>query len=77
MSSKQLRRCQFVGSNPQDGPATPTGVPLKHLEIVVTVDNAIAVIDLVQTFQNDKTYPMEVTLKFPTETEYTLSNLTI
>jgi hypothetical protein len=41
------------------------------------VDNAIAVIDLVQTFQNDKTYPMEVTLKFPTETEYTLSNLTI
>ena len=41
------------------------------------MDNAIAVIDLVQTFKNDKTYPMEVTLKFPTETEYTISNLTI
>ena len=41
------------------------------------MDNAIAVIDLVQSFQNDKTYPMEVTLKFPTVTEYTLANLTI
>jgi len=77
MTTKQLRRCEFIGSNPQDGPATPTGVPLKHQEIVVTVDNSIAVIDLVQTFQNDKSYPMEVSLKFPTEADHTLSNLTI
>jgi hypothetical protein len=34
-------------------------------------------IGVVQTYQNDKTYPMEVTLKFPTEAEHTLSNLTI
>jgi hypothetical protein len=77
MTTKQLRRCEFIGSNHQDGPATPTGVPLKHQEIIVTVDNSIAVIDLVQTFQNDKSYPMEVSLKFPTEADHTLSNLTI
>jgi len=39
MTTKQIRRCEFIGSNPQDGPASPTGVPLKHQEILVTVDN--------------------------------------
>jgi len=41
------------------------------------VDNSIAIIDVVQTFHNDQSFPMEVTLKFPTEIDYTLSNLTI
>ncbi len=77
MASKQLRRCEFIGLNPQDGAGTSTGVPLKHQEIVLTVDNAIAVIDVVQTYKNDKSYPMEVSLKFPTEPDHTLSNLTI
>jgi Ca-activated chloride channel family protein len=43
----------------------------------VTVNNAVAIIDVVQTFHNDKDHPLEVTLKFPIEQEYALGRLTI
>ena len=74
---KQLRRCEFIGKNPQDGMLISNGVPLKHQEVNVNVDNSIAIIDIVQTFLNDQSFPMEVNLKFPTEIDYILSNLTI
>jgi Ca-activated chloride channel family protein len=77
MESKKLRKCEFIGQNPQDDSLPVTGIPLKHQEVNVTVDNAVGIIDVVQTFLNDKQYPMEVTLKFPTEADHALSNLTI
>jgi hypothetical protein len=43
----------------------PNGIPLKHQEVNFEVNNAVAVIDIVQTYINDRDHPMEVTLKFP------------
>ena len=43
----------------------------------MTVNSAVAVIDVIQTFINDKDHPLEVSLKFPVEKEYALGRLTI
>ncbi|TNV83889.1 hypothetical protein FGO68_gene8442 [Halteria grandinella] len=75
--SMSIRKCQFIGKNPQDGLPVPNGIPLKHQEVNLTVNNAVAVIDIVQTFINDQPHPLEVTLKFPSEKDYALGKLTI
>lgn len=76
-SDKSIRRCQFLGKNPQDGATVKGGLPLKHQEVNISVDNAVAVMDVVQTFINDRDHPLEVSLKFPIEKEHALGGLTI
>ena len=70
-----LRECQFIARNPQDG--ATKGMPLKHQKVNLTVNNAVGVIDIVQTYLNDCDHPVEVTLKFPIEKEYAVGKLTI
>ena len=41
------------------------------------MDNAVGVLNIVQTYINAGEAPLEVTLKFPTEKEYALGRLTI
>ena len=43
----------------------------------MTVNGAVAVIDVIQTFINDKDHPLEVSLKFPVKKEYVVGRLTI
>ena len=77
--SKHLRKCEFLGNNPQDGgvQSIKTSLPMKHQEVKVQVTNVIAVIDVVQTFFNDSDNPLEVTLMFPIEKDHSLGKLTI
>ena len=74
---KTLRRCEFLGNNPQDGTDICWSLPLKHQEINVKVTNVFAVFDIVQTYFNDTDAPLEVTLKIPTEKDHALGQLTI
>ena len=77
--SKNLRKCEFLGTNPQDGgiQSIKTSLPMKHQEVRVQVTNVIAVIDVVQTYFNDSESPLEVTLMFPIEKDHALGKLTI
>jgi len=47
-------------------------LPLKHMEINGTVTDAVAVLDVVQTYINNTESPLEVSLSIPVDKEYAL-----
>eukprot|EP00347_Sterkiella_histriomuscorum_P003897 403362523 len=52
-------------------------LPLKHQKVAVKVMNTIATIDIIQTYSNDTTDPLEITLNVPIEKDYGMGKLTI
>ena len=52
-------------------------LPLKHMEINGRVSDAIAVLDVVQTYVNSTQAPLEVSLTIPIDKDYALGALSI
>ena len=52
-------------------------MPLRHQEVNAKITNNIALINVVQTYENNTQYPLEITLKLPIEEDYALGKLTV